>query len=56
MNETVYGQGVDKMHFLEIIKSTFERVSGCVHPRVGSSLNQVRQLYDTYIDQVENSH
>lgn len=42
MNETVYGQGVDKIHFLEIIKSTFEKVSSCVHPKVGSSLNQVR--------------
>lgn len=46
MNDTVQAQiraeGVDKMHFLEIIKSTFEKVSGCTHPRVGGALNHVK--------------
>jgi len=44
VNQTLIGQshsntgGIDKEQFLQIVQGTFDKISSCLHPRIGSSL------------------
>jgi hypothetical protein len=48
--------GIDKEQFLQIVQATFDKISSCLHPRIGYSFMQVRHMYDTYLDQLEINH
>ena len=32
------------------------RISSVLHPRVGSSLDEIRSMYDTYLEQLDVAH
>lgn len=49
-------ESIDKDKFLEIVSSAFDKVISSLHPRVGGSLNQIRSMYDHYMEQVEYAH
>lgn len=55
MNEAV-AEPIDKDQFLEIISSALGRISSSLHPRVGSSLDEIRSMYDTYLEQLDVAH
>ena len=44
---------IDKIEFLEIITSTFNKISSSLHPKLGKSLNQLSLLYSHFINQIE---
>ena len=47
---------IDKEQFLEIISCAFDKISSSLHPRVGGSLDQIRSMYDVYLEQVDVAH
>lgn len=44
---------IDKIEFLEIITTTFNKISSSLHPKLGKSLNQLSLLYSHFINQIE---
>ena len=49
-------EAIDKDQFLEIISCAFDKISSSLHPRVGGSLDQIRSMYDLYLEQVDLAH
>ena len=51
-----FDEPIDKDSFIEIISSALGRISSSLHPRVGSSLDEIRSMYDTYLEQLDEAH
>ena len=49
-------EAIDKDQFLEIISCAFDKIISSLHPRVGGSLDQIRSMYDLYLEQVDVAH
>lgn len=47
---------IDKEQFLVIVSNAFAKIIDALHPRVGDSLNQIRNMYAHFIEQVEANH
>ena len=49
-------EAIDKDQFIEIISCAFDKIINSLHPRVGGSLDQIRSMYDLYLEQVDLAH
>ena len=49
-DETGVDEEIDKEQFLEIIQVAYQKILASLNPRVSLCLNQIRQMYDHFIE------
>ena len=54
-DNNVHDLEIDKDQFLEIIQGTFQKILMPLNPKISNCLNQLRFMYDHYIEQIENN-